>query len=341
MAARLPDDWPSIAAKVRSDAAAATAAKATRKASQDTLEALVPAVPELVGGSADLTWSNLTMAKASKAVTAATAGNYLHYGVREFGMAAMMNGLALHGGFIPYGGTFLVFSDYARNAIRMSALMRQRVVYVLTHDSIGLGEDGPTHQPVEHAASLRLIPGLDVWRPCDGVETAVAWIAALERGDGPSCLLLSRQNVPPAPRAGDASEAIRRGGYVLREASGGAPQAVLIATGTEVAMALDAQALLAGEGIAVRVVSMPCTSAFERQPREYRDAVLPASLACAALEAGVTSSWRGWVGRDGLAIGLDRFGESAPAPDLYAHFGLTAPAVATALREWLEARRGG
>jgi transketolase len=266
-------------------------------------------------------------------VTATQPGNYVHYGVREFGMAAIMNGLALHGGFVPYGGTFLVFSDYARNAIRMSALMRQRVVYVLTHDSIGLGEDGPTHQPVEHAASLRLVPGVDVWRPCDAFETAVAWTAALERMNGPSVLLLSRQNVPALSRAAGSARDVRRGGYVLSDVD--APQAVLIATGTEVALALEAQALLAHEGIAIRVVSMPCTSAYDRQPRDWRDAVLPPALPCASLEAGITSFWRAYVGRDGLALGLDRFGESAPAADLYAHFGLTAPAVAAALRDWL------
>jgi transketolase len=333
MAGQLPDDWAATTQRVLDEALAVTTPKATRKASQDALETLVARIPELLGGSADLTWSNLTHVEASIPVTATQPGNYVHYGVREFGMAAIMNGLALHGGFVPYGGTFLVFSDYARNAIRMSALMRQRVVYVLTHDSIGLGEDGPTHQPVEHAASLRLVPGVDVWRPCDAFETAVAWTAALERMNGPSVLLLSRQNVPALSRAAGSARDVRRGGYVLSDVD--APQAVLIATGTEVALALEAQALLAHEGIAIRVVSMPCTSAYDRQPRDWRDAVLPPALPCASLEAGITSFWRAYVGRDGLALGLDRFGESAPAADLYAHFGLTAPAVAAALRDWL------
>jgi transketolase len=334
VAGRLPDDWNAIAESLYASALAVTSAKATRKASQDVLADLVAKVPELIGGSADLTWSNLTMVKASTAVGDGVAGNYVHYGVREFGMAAAMNGLALHGGFVPYGGTFLVFSDYARNAIRMSALMRQRVVYVLTHDSIGLGEDGPTHQPVEHASSLRLIPNVDVWRPCDGVETAVAWTSAMERAGGPSCLLLSRQNLRALARTPADVEAIRRGGYVLRHAEG-KPAAVIIATGSEVEIALDAQKLLAADGIAVRVVSMPCTSVFDRQPRDWRDAVLPPGMRCVSIEAGVTPFWRQYVGRDGLAFGIDRFGESAPAGELYAHFGLTAANVAAALRSTL------
>jgi transketolase len=340
IAGRLPDDWREIADTLLAEAVASCAksAKATRKSSQDVLHTLVARVPELFGGSADLTGSNLTAVAASTSLGRDVPGNYLHYGVREFGMSAIMNGLALHGGFIPYGGTFLVFSDYARNAIRMSALMRQRVIHVLTHDSIGLGEDGPTHQPVEHAASLRIVPGVDVWRPCDALETAVAWTAAIEREDGPSCLLLSRQNVPAGVRATSDAASIRSGGYVLREAPKGAPDLVLIATGTEVATALDAQRLLADDGLAARVVSMPCTSAFERMPREYRDAVLPPSLPCASVEAGITSFWRAYVGRDGLALGIDRFGESAPANELYAHFGLTAAAVATSIREWFAAR---
>jgi transketolase len=331
-AGRLPDDWRSIVDALYEAARAVTAAKATRKASQDVLHTLVARVPELVGGSADLTWSNLTAVEGSRSVAAGEAGNYLHYGVREFGMAALMNGLALHGGVIPYGGTFLVFSDYARNAIRMSALMRRRVVYVLTHDSIGLGEDGPTHQPIEHAASLRIVPNLDVWRPCDAFETAVAWVEALERADGPSALLLSRQNVPALPRAIVDAQAIRSGGYVLRDVGPGAPRAVLLATGSEVAIALDAQRLLHDEGIVVRVVSMPCTSAFDRKPRVYRDTVIPPSLPCVSIEAGTTPFWRQYVGRDGTAIGIDRFGESAPAGALYEHFELTASRAAAAVR---------
>jgi transketolase len=337
VAGRLPETFESTATSLCDSALGVTAAKATRKASQDALATLVAAVPELLGGSADLTGSNLTAVTASAPVNGNGWGNYIHYGVREFGMAAAMNGVALHGGFIPYGGTFLVFSDYARNAIRMSALMRQRVVYVLTHDSIGLGEDGPTHQPIEHAASLRMIPNVDVWRPCDSVETSVAWAVALQRSHGPTCLLLSRQNVRPIERAAGDIESIRCGGYVLRDA-GGSPDAALIATGSEVEIALDAQRILAGEGIDVRVVSMPCTSVFDRMPRAYRDAVLPPLVPCVAIEAGVTSFWRAYIGRDGLAFGIDRFGESAPARELYAHFGLEAKSIAAAISEWLNAR---
>jgi transketolase len=305
---------------------------ATRKASQNVLEAVKPMLPELLGGSADLTGSNLTMVKASRPLAPGASGNHIFYGVREFGMCAMMNGLTLHGGFIPYGGTFLVFSDYARNALRMAAIMKIRVIYVFTHDSIGLGEDGPTHQPVEHAASLRLIPNMDVWRPCDAVESAVAWGAALERAHGPTSLLFSRQNVPFAPRA--ALEGIARGGYVLADAA--SPRAVIIATGSEVQLALAAQKLLAAEGIAVRVVSMPSTSVFDRQPDEYRAAILPKGLARVAVEAGVTDYWRKYVGPEGAVVGIDRFGESAPAADLFKHFGFTPENVAQAVRSVLQ-----
>jgi transketolase len=289
---------------------------------------LVPALPELFGGSADLSGSNLTMAKTSHVVGREGGGNYVFYGVREFGMCAVMNGIALHGGFIPYGGTFLVFSDYARNALRMAALMKIRVVYVFTHDSIGLGEDGPTHQPVEHAASLRLIPNMDVWRPCDAAESAVAWRAALERTKGPTALLLSRQNLPFAKRASD--DGIEKGGYVLSDAAD--PRAVILATGSEVQLALGAQKLLADAGIAVRVVSMPSTTVFDRQPEDYRRSVLPEGLPRVAVEAGVTALWRKYVGTDGAVVGLDRFGESAPAGDLFKHFGFTAENVAKAAR---------
>jgi transketolase len=334
----LPSTWPAAVGALYDKARAATT-RATRKASQDVLDDLVAALPELFGGSADLTWSNLTFAKGSQPIDGNAHGNYAHYGVREFGMAAAMNGVALHGGLVPYGGTFLVFSDYMRNAIRMSALMHQRVIYVLTHDSIGLGEDGPTHQPVEHAAALRVIPGVDVWRPCDPLETAAAWVAAIERTDGPSCLLLSRQNLPIPPRPDNAVEAMRRGGYVISDAPGGAPQAVVIATGSEVGLALEAQKQLAGRGIAVRVVSMPSTSVFDRQDAAWRDGVLPPGVPCASIEAGVTGPWRQYVGRDGLAIGVDRFGESAPAGALFDYFGLTADKVAARLADWLAARR--
>jgi transketolase len=327
---RLPEMFPEIFQKLVEETNQKAETLATRKASQNVLEALVAALPELLGGSADLTGSNLTMVKASKAVSpAAVTGNHIFYGVREFGMCAMMNGIALHGGFIPYGGTFLVFSDYARNALRMAALMKIRSIYVFTHDSIGLGEDGPTHQPVEHAASLRLIPNMDVWRPCDTVETLAAWGAALERTDGPSALLLSRQNLPFCKR--DSSQEIRNGGYVLSDAA--MPRAVIIATGSEVQLALGAQKLLAGEGIAVRVVSMPSTSVFDRQTEQYRNSVLPAGVPRIAVEAGVSDFWRKYVGLEGRVVGLDRFGESAPAGDLFKHFGFTAENVAAAVRK--------
>ncbi|WP_458763844.1 transketolase [Cupriavidus basilensis] len=306
---------------------------ATRKASQLTLEALTAALPELLGGSADLTGSNLTDVKSSIWVNHAGQGNYVSYGVREFGMAAVMNGMALHGGLIPYGGTFMVFSDYARNAIRMAALMRQRVIHVLTHDSIGLGEDGPTHQPVEHAASLRLIPNNQVWRPCDGVETALAWLDAVQRGDGPTCLLLSRQALTPFARDGGQLAGIRRGGYVLQDAQ--APQAVLIATGSEVAIAVRAAAHLAEEGIRARVVSMPCVERFHAQDAAYREAVLPAGVPRISVEAGVTWFWRAVVGEQGATVGIDTFGASAPADALYQHFGLTPARVADAARALL------
>jgi len=334
----LPAQWRETVGALYDKAGAATT-RATRKASQDVLDDLVAAMPELFGGSADLTWSNLTFAKGSQPIDGSARGNYAHYGVREFGMAAAMNGMALHAGLVPYGGTFLVFSDYMRNAIRMSALMRQRVVYVLTHDSIGLGEDGPTHQPVEHAAALRMIPNVDVWRPCDPLETAAAWVAGIERTDGPTCLLLSRQNLPIPPRPEHAVEGMRRGGYVLAEAASGTPAAVVVATGSEVGLALDAQAKLRERGIDVRVVSMPSTSVFDRQPAEWRDRVLPPGLPSASIEAGVTGLWRQYVGRDGLAIGIDRFGESAPAGALFDYFGLTADKIATRIADWLAARR--
>jgi len=301
----------------------------TRKASQNVLEVLTPLLPELVGGSADLTGSNLTMVKASKPVSPqSVSGNHIFYGVREFGMCAMMNGITLHGGFIPYGGTFLVFSDYARNALRMAALMKIRVVYVFTHDSIGLGEDGPTHQPIEHAATLRLIPNMDVWRPSDTVETAVAWAAALRRKDGPTALLLTRQNVAFAKRTTLAG--IERGGYILSDAP--EARAVIIATGSEVPLALGAQKLLADGGLPVRVVSMPSTSLFDRQDADYRNSVLPRELPKVAVEAGVTDYWRKYVGLEGRVVGIDRFGESAPAGELFKHFGFTPERVAEVVR---------
>ena len=329
MAGQLPSDFSERASSLARDADQKAETIATRKASQNVLEALKPALPELVGGSADLTGSNLTMVKASTPVlSGSSSGNHVFYGVREFGMCAAMNGLALHGGLIPYGGTFLVFSDYARNALRMAALMKLRVIYVFTHDSIGLGEDGPTHQPVEHAASLRLIPNMDVWRPCDTVETAAAWAAGLRRATGPTALLLSRQNVAFARRS--SLEDLDKGGYVLADAPGA--RAVIIATGSEVPLALGAQKQLADAGVPVRVVSMPSTSVFDRQSPEYRGSVLPQGLPRVAVEAGVTDFWRKYVGLEGAVVGIDRFGESAPAGDLFKHFGFTAENVAQAVR---------
>ena len=299
---------------------------ASRKASQLALEAFTAALPELLGGSADLTGSNLTNWSGSKSVTREGKGNYIHYGVREFGMAAIVNGIALHGGFIPYGGTFLMFSEYARNALRMAALMKQRSIFVFTHDSIGLGEDGPTHQPVEQIASLRLIPNMDMWRPCDTVESAVAWASAIERRDGPTCMAFSRQNLPFVKRKAATQANIRRGGYVLVD-SVGAPKVVLLATGSEVDLALKAQAKLADEGIPVRVVSMPCTNIFDRQDAAYRASVLPKGVPTVAVEAGVTDGWYKYVGLEGAVIGLDRFGESAPAGALFKEFGFTVENV--------------
>jgi len=304
---------------------------ATRKASQNALEALTTFLPELVGGSADLTVSNLTMTKVSRAVGRDDGGNYVYYGVREFGMCAIMNGLALHRGVIPYGGTFLVFSDYARSALRMAALMGVRVVYVFTHDSIGLGEDGPTHQPIEQAAALRLIPNMHVWRPCDTVETVVAWSAAIERAAGPTSLLLTRQSVPFIKRAPDQLDLIRRGGYVLSDAPGAAA-CVIIATGSEVALALQAQQQLASEGIGVRVVSMPSPSVFDNQDEAYRASVLPRGVPRVAVEAGVPDYWRKYVGLEGAVIGISRFGESAPAGELFRHFGFTPEHVVAAVK---------
>ena len=331
MAGELPQDWRQTAQAMLTAARANGAPTASRKSSQNALETLVPKVPELLGGSADLTWSNLTAVKASATIEGNAGGNYVHYGVREFGMTAIMNGVALHGGFIPYGGTFAVFTDYARSGIRMSALMKTRAIYVLTHDSIGLGEDGPTHQPIEHAASLRVIPNLDVWRPCDGVETAVAWRAAIERRDGPTALLLSRQNLPQVAREAATEESIARGGYVLAD-SKGAPQVVLIATGSEVALALEAHKQLAAAGVRARVVSLPCTSIFDRQDRDWQAKVLPPRVPRVAVEAAHPDYWRKYVGLDGAVIGVASFGESAPAGKLYAHFGLTAEKIVAAAR---------
>jgi transketolase len=323
----LPATWPETARASVAKLAGDAAAKATRKASLDVLNVLVPALPELIGGSADLTGSNLTKASDSSALTPEGAnGNYLFYGVREFGMAAIMNGLALHGGFIPYGGTFLVFSDYARNALRMAALMKLGTIFVLTHDSIGLGEDGPTHQPVEHLASLQLMPNMRVWRPCDGAETAAAWCDAVERRDGPTSLILSRQSLPAQERNAARLSEIRRGGYVLRGEV--QPDLILMASGSEVSIAVAAAAELEARGHRPRVVSMPCASLFMEQEAAWRDAVLPPSVTRRiAIEAGVPDLWYRHIGPRGAVIGIRRYGESGPAPDLFAHFGLTAEHV--------------
>ncbi len=329
---------------------AATDAKgetvATRKASQHAITALVEKLPELLGGSADLTGSNYTDWKGAVAVRAGAehlqGGRHINYGVREFGMAAIMNGIALHGGYLPFGGTFLTFSDYSRNAIRMAALMKQRLVHVFTHDSIGLGEDGPTHQSIEHANSLRLIPNLSVWRPCDTVETLAAWTHAVQRpasigmvvrDGGPTALLLSRQNLPFVERDAQTLAAVARGGYVLRDAQDA--RAIIIATGSEVALALAAQAQLAEAGVPVRVVSMPSTDVFDKQDRAWRDSVLPAGLPRVAVEAGTTALWHKYVGLDGAVVGIDSYGESAPAGVLFKHFGLTAEKVAQAVQQVL------
>jgi transketolase len=304
---------------------------ATRKASQNALTSFAKVLPELFGGSADLAHSNLTVHPLTLPVTRDPSGNTVFFGVREFGMAAIANGIALHGGFIPYAATFLMFSDYARSAIRMSALMGQRVIYVFTHDSIGLGEDGPTHQPVEHLESLRLMPNLHVWRPCDAVETAVAWRSALAQGNNPTAFALSRQALAHQPRTSAQIDAISRGGYVLTEPAA-SPQAIIVATGSEVQLACAAASELASEGLSVRVVSMPCVELFEKQDAAWRNAVLPQHLPVVAVEAGATRGWWRYVGRGGAVLGMDCFGESAPASALFAHFGFTPRRVADAVR---------
>ncbi len=324
----LPNDWESFADAAIAEIDAAGEDMATRKASLIALNAFAPRLPELAGGSADLTGSNLTKHAGSQVITGDDAsGNYIYFGVREFGMTAICNGMALHGGIVPYSGTFLVFSDYARNALRMAALMGIQQILVYTHDSIGLGEDGPTHQPIEHVASLRLMPNMRVWRPCDTVETAVAWRDAIERRDGPTSLVLTRQGVPHQPRDARQIGEITRGGYVLRD-SAGDPDAILIATGSEVALAVAAAGRLADDGIDARVVSMPCTSLFESQAAEYRDAVLPPGVSArVVVEAGATGTWWRYVGPSGKVIGIDCFGKSAPADELFEHFGFSVDNV--------------
>ncbi|MDD5030973.1 MAG: transketolase [Rhodoferax sp.] len=329
MAGDLPDSFTEQLPALLEAIANNATAFATRKSSQNALDAIAPLLPEFFGGSADLTGSNLTNFKGCVRAKRDVWGNHLSYGVREFGMAAIMNGIALHGGYLPYGGTFLTFSDYSRNAIRMAALMKLRVIHVFTHDSIGLGEDGPTHQSVEHIPSLRIIPGLDVWRPADGLETAVAWASAVRRRDGPSALCLSRQNLPRLTTIAQADQIVK-GGYILADMDGA--QAVIVSTGSELEIAMKAHAELATLGIATRVVSMPCTNVFDRQSDAYQEMVLPLGLPTVAIEAAHPDFWRKYVGRTGMVIGMPTFGESAPAPKLYAHFGITAERVVEAVR---------
>ena len=322
MAGELPSGWDRHVAEFIAKTNEKAETIATRKASQNCIAGLQPALPEFVGGSADLTGSNLTNWPGCHHVNGKTAGNYISYGVREFGMSAIMNGMSLHGGILPFGGTFLMFSEYARNALRMAALMKQRVIYVFTHDSIGLGEDGPTHQPVEQTATLRYIPNMDVWRPCDTVESAVSWASAVERKSGPSSLIFSRQNLKFQQRDAATIANIKKGGYVLSREQGKL-QAVIIATGSEVDLAMQAQKALGEKGIAVRVVSMPSTNVFDRQDASYKESVLPKGVVRIAVEAGTTDFWRKYVGLDGTVVGMDTFGESAPAGDLFKHFGFT------------------
>jgi transketolase len=334
LAGDLPADFASRASDYIERCQAEGASVASRKASQQCLNAYGELLPELLGGSADLAGSNLTLWQGSRAIDAQDAsGNYLYYGVREFGMSAIMNGIALHGGFVPYGATFLIFMEYARNAVRMAALMKQRSIFVYTHDSIGLGEDGPTHQPVEQLTALRATPNLDTWRPCDTVESAIAWKAALERREGPSALVFSRQSLPHQPRSAKQVEAAARGAYVLHDVPG-TPDAILIATGSEVALAMDAAQAMAGQGRAVRVVSMPCAEVFERQDAAYRESVLPSDvLARVAVEAAHVDYWHKYVGLDGRIVGMHTFGESAPAGELMREFGFTVETVVAAVEE--------
>ncbi|WP_300951989.1 transketolase [uncultured Desulfovibrio sp.] len=337
MAGELPADWPQIVRRLMAAAAAGDKAEATRVASRKALEVLVPAVPELVGGSADLSGSVGTQTAASAPLdTASYRGNYLYYGVREFGMGAIMNGLAIHGGFIPYAGTFMAFSDQARNALRLSAIMGLRVVWVLTHDSIGVGEDGATHQPVEQIPTLRMIPNLHVWRPCDDVETAVAWRSALENAATPTCLALSRQKLPQLSRDDAQVAAIARGGYVLRECAGD-PELILMATGSETALAVEAAVALGARGRRVRVVSLPCAEIFDAQDEAWRESVLPSAVRRRlAVEAAAPSWWRKYVGLDGEIIGMEGFGVSAPGAVLFERFGFTAENVAARALALLE-----
>ncbi|MDA9093699.1 transketolase [Methylophilaceae bacterium] len=326
MSNELPADWEKQSNALINDANKAAEKVATRKASQNVITALAPILPEFVGGSADLTGSNLTSCPSFEHVSGKKPGNYISYGVREFGMASIMNGIALHGGLLPFGGTFHMFTDYMRNGMRMSALMKQRVVYVLTHDSIGQGEDGPTHQPIETTSGLRFIPRMEVWRPCDATETATAWVAAVENGENPTSLVLSRQGMGFHSRTPEQITNIKKGGYVLSDCDGDA-QVIIIATGSEVDLAVGAQASLKDEGIHARVVSMACTQAFDRQDQAYKDSVLTPGVKRISVEAGVTDYWRKYVGLDGACVGIDTYGESAPGKVVFEHFGFTVDNV--------------
>jgi len=332
LAGELPPNWAADASAFVNAVNDKAETIASRKASQNSLNGLGPLLPEFLGGSADLAGSNLTLWSGSVAVSnTESGGNYLHYGVREFGMSAIMNGITLHGGFIPYGATFLMFSEYARNALRMAALMKQGSIFVYTHDSIGLGEDGPTHQPVEQTATLRMIPNMAVWRPCDAVESAVSWKDSVERRDAPSCLIFSRQNLPHQQRSEQQIADISRGGYVLRDTAG-APDAIIIATGSEVGLAMDAAEQMVGKGKQVRVVSMPSTNVFDAQDESYREAVLPSSVtARVVVEAGVADGWYKYIGTQGKAVAMTTFGESAPAGELFKQFGFTVENVVAAV----------
>ena len=328
----LPENWQEAAQAYIEEVNAAEVEKATRVSSLATLEAFSPILPELFGGSADLGGSNGTEWSGYRPMRAESPqANYINYGVREFGMSAIMNGIVLHGGFIPFGATFLVFSDYARNAVRLAALMKIQSIFVYTHDSIGLGEDGPTHQPVEHIPTLRMIPNMQLWRPCDAVETAVSWKSAIEHRDGPSCLVFSRQNLKHQPRSAEQIEAIARGGYVLRDCEG-TPDVIIIATGSEVELAVAACESEALEGTSIRLVSMPSTTQFDRQPQDYRDSVLPPEISeRIVIEAAASGGWYKYVGIDGIVIGMDSFGESAPAKELFSYFGFTVNKVVEAV----------
>ena len=335
MAGDLPANWKEVTEKLFAETNEKAESVASRKASQNVIAALAPTLPEYLGGSADLTGSNLTSCSSFKHVSGKEPGNYISYGVREFGMFAIMNGMALHGGLLPYGGTFHMFSDYAKSALRMSALMKLRTIAVLTHDSIGQGEDGPTHQPIENTAGLRYIPNMDVWRPADSVEVAVAWVAAIERQDGPTSLVLSRQGIPGRKHDAADFEGMRKGAYILSEAKGGKADVILIATGSEVDLAAKAQEALAEDGINARVVSMPSTNVFDRQDQAYKDSILTPGVKRVSVEAGVTDFWRKYVGLEGGTVGIDTFGESAPGGVLMKHFGFTVENVVKTVKSVL------